>query len=73
MPPAHAAGGGGQGRVWFWKNDEPVGVHTLNVPTNCRDFALSPAGDRFAVAGSNGTAYVYNFAGGAPAPVPPKK
>ncbi len=35
-----AAGGGGQGRVWFWKNDEPVGVHTLNVPTNCRDFAL---------------------------------
>lgn len=63
-----AGGGGGQGRVWFWKNDEPVGVHTLNVPANVRDLALSPAGDRFAAAAANGTAYVYTFTGDAPAP-----
>ena len=63
-----SAGGGGQGRVWFWKNDDPVGVHTINVPTNCRDFALSPTGDLFAVAGANGTAFVYDFTGPAPAP-----
>ncbi len=69
-----AGGGGGQGRVWFWKNDEPVGVHTVNVPANCRDFAISPTGERCAVAGSNGTAYVYNFSGAGPVPVvPPKK
>ena len=46
----------------------------MNVPANCRDFALAPDGSRFAVAGSNGTAYVYNFTGtGGPAPTPPKK
>ncbi len=67
-----AAGGAGQGRVWFWKNDEPVGVHTINVPANCRDFAISPNGERFAVAGANGTAYVYNFSGAGPV-VPAKK
>ncbi|HEY1187782.1 MAG TPA: hypothetical protein VGE74_09000 [Gemmata sp.] len=66
-----SAGGGGQGRVWFWKGEDAVGVHTINVPTNCRDFALSPAGDRFAVAGANGTAYVFDFTG--PAPIPLKK
>jgi WD40 repeat protein len=70
-----SAGGGGQGRVWFWKKDDPTGVHTVNVPTNCRDFAISPTGDRFAVAGANGTAIVYNFTGTpTAAPVtPPKK
>ncbi|MDY3555238.1 hypothetical protein R5W24_004377 [Gemmata sp. JC717] len=69
-----SAGGGGQGRVWFWKGKDETGAHTINVPTNCRDFALSPAGDRFAVAGANGTAFVYDFTGPAPAPpAPPKK
>lgn len=69
-----AAGGGAGGRVWFWKPDDLVSVHTVTLPANCRDFALSPAGDRFAVAGSNGTAYVYNFTGtGATAPPPLKK
>lgn len=57
-----AAGGAGQGRVWFWKADE-VSVHVVNVPANCRDLALSPDGSRFAVAGANGTAYVYDFNG----------
>jgi WD40 repeat protein len=69
-----AAGGAGQGRVWFWKGDDVTSVHALNVPSNCRDLTISPTGDRFAVAGANGTAYVYNFTGtSTPAPVPPKK
>jgi WD40 repeat protein len=70
-----AAGGAGQGRVWFFKGDELENVHTLNVPGNCRDLAISPAGDRFAVAGSNSIAYVYNFSGVGPATptTPPKK
>lgn len=62
------AGGAGQGRVWFWKGDDPVNSHTLNVPTNCRDLALNADGSRFAVAGANGTALVYDFTGtGTPA------
>jgi WD40 repeat protein len=60
-----AAGGGSGGRVWFWK-DDPASVHTITVPAHCRDLALSPSGDRFAVAGSNGTAYLYDFGGPAP-------
>ncbi|MCI0700111.1 MAG: hypothetical protein L0241_03375 [Planctomycetia bacterium] len=67
-----AAGGGGQGRVWFWKGEELVSVHTINVPANARDFALNFDGSRFAVAGSNGLVYVYNFAGG-PTPKPTPK
>lgn len=69
-----AAGGAGQGRVWFFKGDEADNAHTLNVPSNCRDLTISPDGARFAVAGANGTAYVYNFSGaGAPTPAPTKK
>lgn len=70
-----ATGGAGQGRIWFFRGDELENVHTLTVPANCRDLAISPAGERFAVAGSNGSAYVYDFKGtSAPAPVtPPKK
>lgn len=70
------AGGAGQGRVWFFKGDEMENVHTLTVPSNCRDLALSPGGERFAVAGASGTAYVYNFSGvgpAQPAPTPKKK
>jgi hypothetical protein len=70
------AGGAGQGRVWFFKGDDGDNDHTLSVPANCRDLALSADGERFAVAGSNGTAYVYNFSGvgpAQPAPPPPKK
>ncbi len=67
-----AAGGAGQGRVWFWKADE-VTAHTLNVPSNCRDLAISPDGSTFAVAGANGSAYVYNFSGVGPVVPAPKK
>jgi WD40 repeat protein len=61
-----AAGGGGQGRVWIWTGDDPVNVHTLTVPTNARDFALTPTADGFAVATANGTAFLYDFAGTPP-------
>jgi WD40 repeat protein len=67
------AGGAGQGRVWFFKGDEMGNAHTLNVPSNCRDLALAPDGKRFAVAGANGTAYVYNFSGVGPATPAPKR
>lgn len=67
-----AAGGGSGGRVWFWKGADPVSVHTVTVPAGARDLAVSPDGQRFAVAGSNGTAYVYTFKPG-PALVPSKK
>jgi WD40 repeat protein len=70
------AGGAGQGRVWFFKGDGMDNVHTLNVPSNCRDLALAPGGERFAVAGANGTAYVYNFSGvgpTTPTPTPKRK
>jgi WD40 repeat protein len=65
-----AAGGAGQGRVWFFRADDYENVHTLNVPANCRDLALSPSGDQFAVAGANGVAHVYDF-NGTIAPQPP--
>jgi WD40 repeat protein len=68
-----AAGGAGQGRVWFWKGDEWENIHTLNVPANCRDLTLNSTGDHFAVAGANGTAYVYNFSGVGPPSIPKKK
>lgn len=69
-----AAGGGQGGRIWFWKPDDLVSVHTLTVPANCRDFALSPSGDRLAVAGSNGSAYLYDFSGSSQTASPsPKK
>ncbi|MBA4062978.1 MAG: hypothetical protein C0501_04580 [Isosphaera sp.] len=72
---ALAAGGGNGGRVWFWK-DDVTSMHVLTVPANARDLALSADGGRFAVAGSNGTAYVYTFTSappGSPPPAPPKK
>lgn len=67
-----AAAGGSGGRVWFWKGDDPTSVHMLTVPVVARDLALSPTGKQFAVAGANGTAYIYTFAPG-PAFVPSKK
>lgn len=72
------AGGGGQGRVWFWKPDDQVNVHTVTVPVNARDMAIHPDGSAFAVAGSNGSAYVYTMTAmtnppKAPTPAPAKK
>jgi WD40 repeat protein len=56
-----AAGGGGGGRVWFWKGDEVTSSHTVVTPMNLRDLALSPTGERFAVAGGNGSAVTYTL------------
>ncbi len=67
-----AAGGGSGGRVWFWKGDDLASMHMLTLPVGARDMALATAGDRFAVAASNGSVYVYTFIPG-PAPVTPKK
>ncbi|HJZ53894.1 MAG TPA: hypothetical protein VKE74_03000, partial [Gemmataceae bacterium] len=67
-----AGGGGSGGRVWFWKGDDPVSFHTLNVPASARDLALAPGRERFAVAGSNGSGFVYTFTPG-PAPAGPAK
>ncbi|MFO0811250.1 MAG: hypothetical protein U0746_21685 [Gemmataceae bacterium] len=54
------AGGGGSGAgVWFWNATEPASVHALKVPASARDLALHPSGDRFAIAGANGSAYLY--------------
>ena len=64
-----AAGGAGQGRVWFWKPGETTDSHVVTVPANARDLALHPDGTAFAAAGANGTAYVYTMT---PGPVPPK-
>jgi hypothetical protein len=58
--------------VWFWTGD-PASAHTVTVPTHCRDLALSRTGDRFAVAGANGTAYLYDFSGPTPGASPPRK
>ncbi|HJZ57405.1 MAG TPA: hypothetical protein VKE74_20720 [Gemmataceae bacterium] len=66
------AGAGSGGRLWFWKGDDPASFHTVTVPTGARDMALSPAADRVAVAGGNGSAYFYTFRPG-PAPTPPGK
>jgi WD40 repeat protein len=67
-----AAGAGGGGRVWFWK-DDPTSAHTLNVPSGARDLAVSPDGARFACAGANGTAYLYTFRPGISPPAPRTK
>ncbi len=56
-----AAGGAGQGRIWFWKPDDPASAHMLNVPANIRDLALHPDGTAFAVSCFNGSAYVYTM------------
>jgi WD40 repeat protein len=64
-PSGHviAAGGAlGAGRIWFWAGEEAVSTHTVNVPANARDLALHPAGERLALAGANGVAYVYTLA-----------
>jgi WD40 repeat protein len=72
-----AAGGGGQGRIWFWKAGELVSVQTVNIPANARDLALYPDGTLLALACADGSAKVYTMTPGPPAakaaPEPPKK
>jgi WD40 repeat protein len=65
-----AAGGAGQGRIWFWKPDDVTSVHMVNVPTNARDLAVHPDGTAFAIAGANGSAFVYTLTPAAKSPVP---
>ena len=52
-------------------------LHTVNVPANARDLALHPDGTALAVAGANGSTYVYTLIPGPPAakqePAPPPK
>jgi WD40 repeat protein len=55
------AGGASQGKIWFWKPEEAASFHTINVPVNVRDMALSPDGTRIAVACSDGSAKVYTM------------
>ena len=67
-----AAGGGSGAQAWFWKPDATASVHELALPASARDLALHPSGERFAVAGANGTAYVYTLLPGGPPPAPAK-
>ena len=64
-----AAGGAGQGRIWFWNLADDVNTFTATVPSNARDMAVHPDGTAVAVAGSNGTAYLYTLT---PAPTATK-
>ncbi|HKB01374.1 MAG TPA: hypothetical protein VKD90_04100 [Gemmataceae bacterium] len=69
-----AAGGASNGRIWFWAGEE--NAHTVEVPASARDMTLHPSGTAVAVAGHNGTAYVYTLLPGPPAPAkatPPAK
>lgn len=63
LPDGHivAAGGAGQGRIWFWKPGEAASEHTVNVSSNARDLSVHPEGTAFAVACFNGSAYVYSM------------
>jgi WD40 repeat protein len=54
-----AAGGASNGRIWFWTGEE--NSHTVEVPASARDMTLHPSGAAVAVAGHNGTAYVYTL------------
>jgi WD40 repeat protein len=56
------AGGGGQGRIWFWKRGDVESSNTVNVPINARDMALHPDRTKVAVACFDGSAKVYTMA-----------
>jgi WD40 repeat protein len=56
-----AAGGGSGAQAWFWKGDETASAHQMAVPASARDLALHPSGERFALAGANGVAYLYTL------------
>lgn len=62
-------GGGGQGRLWFWKGEDTTSLHTVTVPANTRDLALHPDGSLLAALASNGKAYLYTMIS---LPNPPK-
>ena len=69
------AGGGGQGRIWFWNPADAANTHTVTVPANARDMAIHPDGSAIAVAGANGVCYLHTMIPGPvapPAPAPKK-
>jgi len=70
-----AAGGGSGRRVWFWKGDDAASAHAVTVPANARDLTFAADGERFAVANSGGSVFVYTFTPGPATPpvVPPPK
>jgi WD40 repeat protein len=59
LGPVIACGGGTGAKIWFWPQNGAGSTHSLAVPANARDLALHPSGQSFAVAGANGTAYLY--------------
>jgi WD40 repeat protein len=61
-----AAGGAGNGRIWFWNGED--NVHKVDVPASARDMALHPSGTALAVAGHTGAATIYSLLPGPPAP-----
>ncbi|MBX9627156.1 MAG: hypothetical protein K2X82_25360 [Gemmataceae bacterium] len=65
-----AAGARSGGRLWVWAGDDPASAAVVNVPSDGRDLALSPAGDRAAVACWDGTVYFFSLAVTAAAPSP---
>ncbi|MEO2089961.1 MAG: hypothetical protein ABGY75_10755 [Gemmataceae bacterium] len=65
-------GGGGQGRLWFWKLADSTNVHTVSVPTNVRDMAVHPDGTALATAGFSGVAGIYTLTPPPPAAKPPE-
>jgi WD40 repeat protein len=62
------AGGGGAGKVWFWKAGESESMHVVNVPVNVRDMSLNAGGDLIACACFDGAAKVYTLIAGPPSP-----
>jgi len=67
------AGGGGQGRIWFWNPTDATNTHTFNVPTNARDMAMHPDGTTLAIAGANGSSFLYAMTSAPPAPITAKQ
>ena len=65
-----AAGGAANGRIWFWNGDD--NFHTVNVAASARDMALHPAGTAVAIAGHNGSAFVYTLLPGPDKPAAKK-
>jgi WD40 repeat protein len=54
-----AAGGAGNGRIWFWTGED--NGHTVTTPASCRDMCLHPSGTALAVAGHTGAATIYTM------------
>ena len=56
-----AGGGGGSGRIWFWKPGEEKPFFQFRVPGVCYDVAFHPDGLRLAVALYDKTVRIYDL------------